>query len=87
MTQNFNCRWLFSLQEDEEQDVEAVRKRNQKVILEYVYNNVFGEVIWMFFCWFLANVSPLACFSHVLNSFCLFLKQFSLSSMYGRRSR
>jgi len=32
MTENFKGRWFFSLQEDEEQDVEAVRKRNQKVI-------------------------------------------------------
>ena len=32
MTENFNGRWLFSLQEDEEQDVAAARKRNQKVI-------------------------------------------------------
>lgn len=63
MTQNINDRWLFSLQEDEEQDVEAVRIRNQKVILDYVYiNNVFGEVIYMFFSWFLANISLLGCF-------------------------
>lgn len=43
------ARWFFSLQEDEEQDVEAVRKRNQKVIstLAVYFSSILLLVVWM----------------------------------------
>lgn len=45
----FMARWFFSLQEDEEQDVEAVRKRNQKVIstLAVYFSSILLLVVWM----------------------------------------